>query len=75
MNCIQASRPRAVQQEMVAELEANRPAWLVLVTWENPNEPNASRFSSGVRLLDEYIRDHYRREFKVGMYEMWRRQS
>lgn len=66
---------RAVQQEMVAELEANRPAWLVLVTWENPNEPNASRFSSGVRLLDEYIRDHYRREFKVGMYEMWRRQS
>jgi hypothetical protein len=66
---------RAVQQEMVTELDANRPAWLVLVTWENPNEPNASRFSSGVRLLDEYIRDHYRREFKVGMYEMWRRQS
>lgn len=65
---------RPVQREMVAELDANRPQWLVLATWENPNEPNASRFSSGVRILDEYIREHYRREFKVGMYEMWRRQ-
>lgn len=38
---------RAVQQEMVAEFDANRPERLVLATWENPNEPNASRFSSG----------------------------
>ena len=62
-----------VQEEMVAELKADAPEWLVLVTWGNPNEPNASRFSSGVTLLDDYIRAQYRREHTVGMYEMWRK--
>jgi hypothetical protein len=62
-----------VQEEMVAELKATDPDWLVFVTWGNPNEPNASRFSSGVTLLDDYIRAEYRREYTVGMYEMWRK--
>jgi hypothetical protein len=61
-----------VQAEMVAELQAQAPEWLVFITWGNPNEPNASRFSSGVTLLDDYIREHYSREHTVGMYEMWR---
>ena len=30
--------------------------------------------SSGVTLLDDYIRDLYKREHTVGMYELWRRQ-
>ncbi len=62
-----------VQEEMVAELTAQEPPWLVFITWGNPNEPNASRFSSGVTQLDDYIREHYRRELTVGMYELWRR--
>jgi hypothetical protein len=57
---------------MVAQLQAQAPEWLVFITWGNPNEPNASRFSSGVTLLDDYIREHYSREHTVGMYEMWR---
>ncbi len=64
---------QAVQEEMVAELQATDPEWLALITWGNPNEPNASRFSSGVTLLDDYIRAHYAREHTVGMYEMWRK--
>ena len=65
---------QAVQEAMVAELTAQAPEWLAFITWGNPNEPNASRFSSGVTLLDEYIHDHYTREHTIGMYELWRRQ-
>ncbi|HAJ37162.1 MAG TPA: hypothetical protein DCL15_15930 [Chloroflexi bacterium] len=64
---------QAVQEEMVAELAAAQPPWLVFITWGNPNEPNASRFSSGVTVLDDYIHAHYRRELTSGMYELWRR--
>lgn len=62
-----------VQEEMVAELVAQQPPWLVFITWGNPNEPNASRFSSGVTVLDDYIRAHYRHALTIGMYELWRR--
>ncbi|MCB0055566.1 MAG: hypothetical protein M9936_18885 [Caldilinea sp.] len=65
---------QVVQEEMVAELTAQAPGWLVFITWGNPSEPNASRFNSGVTLLDDYIRDLYKREHTVGMYELWRRQ-
>ena len=64
---------QAVQEEMVAELQVADPEWLVFVTWGNPNEPNASRNSSGITLLDDYIRAHYAREHTAGMYEMWRK--
>lgn len=62
-----------VQEEMVAELAAQQPPWLVFITWGNPNEPNASRFSSGVTVLDDYIRAHYRHALTTGMYELWQR--
>ena len=41
--------------------------------WGNPNEPNASRFSSGVTLLDDYIRENYTQLYTVEMYEVLRR--
>lgn len=66
---------QAVQEEMVAELQAQDPEWLVFITWGNPNEPNASRLSSGVTLLDDYIRANYAREHTIGMYEMWRKRA
>mgnify|MGYP005845734985 CR=1 FL=1 len=66
---------RPVQEEMVAEFATHKPEWLVLLTWGNPNEPNASRFNSGVTLLDDYIREHYRKSLTTGAYELWRRQS
>jgi hypothetical protein len=62
-----------VQEEMVAELAAQQPPWLVFISWGNPNEPNASRFSSGVTVLDDYIRAHYRHALTTGMYELWQR--
>ena len=62
-----------VQEEMVNELSAQDVEWLVFIKWGNPNEPNASAVSSGVTLLDDYIRNQYRREVDSGLYELWRR--
>jgi hypothetical protein len=58
---------------MVAELTAQEPEWVAFINWGNPNEPNASRFSSGVTLLDDYIRENYTQLYTVGMYQVLRR--
>jgi hypothetical protein len=61
-----------VQEEMVAELTRHAPQWLLLADLDPPREPNASRFSSGVTLLDDYIHRHYQRQQTVGLYQLWR---
>lgn len=49
-----------VQNEMVAELERQTVRYIVLISdWDNVTEPNASALSSGVTILDDYIRLHY----------------
>jgi hypothetical protein len=49
-----------VQSEMVNELQS-RPRYVVLSSeWDNVNEPNESARSSGVTVLDQYIRANYR---------------
>ena len=48
-----------IQGEMIAELEAHRPRVVVLDSL-GYEEPNSSRLSSGVTLLDDYIRSRYR---------------
>ena len=55
---LQTSEP--IQQEMIGELERNRPTYVVLETqWDTANEPNASALSSGVTLLDHYIAQNF----------------
>lgn len=61
-----------VQEEMVAELTRHAPQWLLLADLDPPREPNASRFSSGVTLLDDYLHSHYQRQQTVGLYQLWR---
>ena len=61
-----------VQEEMVAELTRHAPQWLLLADLDPPREPNASRFSSGVTLLDDYLQSHYQRQQTVGLYQLWR---
>jgi hypothetical protein len=57
----------AIQAEMIAELEAHKPRVVVLDSqWDAINEPNESRLSSGVTLLDDYIRTRYRRGASFG---------
>jgi hypothetical protein len=50
----------AVQREMIAELGSREVRYVVLEsTWDEVMEPNGSAQSSGVHLLDEYVRANY----------------
>ena len=50
-----------IQAEIIAELQARKVRWVILEsTWDGVMEPNGSARSSGVTLLDEFIRREYR---------------
>jgi hypothetical protein len=49
-----------IQREMIDELNRNHPRYVVLESqWDDTSEPNGSAQSSGVMLLDEYIRRNF----------------
>jgi hypothetical protein len=62
----------SVQREMVRDLERAQPPWVVLVDIPESTEDNASSHSSGVVVLDEWIREHYVPDTTVGDYQLWR---
>ena len=50
----------AIQQTMIEEFKRHPPAFVVANTaWDDLVEPNASRLSSGVTVLDDYLHRHY----------------
>jgi hypothetical protein len=50
----------AIQQEMVKELQRAKPKLIVLeARWADAHEPNGSANSSGVTLLDDYLRTSF----------------
>jgi hypothetical protein len=56
-----------IQLQMVAELERQAVRTIVLSSeWDNVKEPNASALSSGVTILDDYIRMHYEKVEQYG---------
>jgi hypothetical protein len=58
---------REVQLEMVAELQAAPPRFVVVdPVWDDAEEPNESARSSGVTLLDEWLAKRYRPVFRSG---------
>jgi hypothetical protein len=55
---LQTSEP--IQREMVGELESRKVRFVILeTTWDGIAEPNGSGRSSGVRVLDDYLRGAY----------------
>jgi hypothetical protein len=49
-----------VQRQIIAELQARNVRCVVLESeWDDVNEPNDSARSSGIHMLDEYIRQNY----------------
>jgi hypothetical protein len=55
---LQTSAP--IQQAMVSELQRTRPCLIVLdSSWVDAREPNDSALSSGVTVLDDYLRHAY----------------
>jgi hypothetical protein len=56
-----------IQNDMVLELERQAVRYIVLLSgWDNVMEPNASALSSGVTILDDYIRLHYEAVIQYG---------
>jgi hypothetical protein len=63
-----------IQTQMVHELDVNAPPYIVLDSeWDSISEPNESSKSSGVTLLDEYIRKKYQYTTSFGQLSIWRR--
>jgi len=45
---------------MIGDLQAAKPPYVVLESeWEDFNEPNESAVSSGVTLLDDFLRSNF----------------
>jgi hypothetical protein len=63
-----------IQKEMAHELAANAPPYIVLDSeFVSVREPNDSSRSTGVTLLDEYIRSKYRLVQTFGILSVWQR--
>jgi hypothetical protein len=63
-----------VQTQMVDEFERNVPPYIVLdLEFAQESEPNDSSRSSGVTLLDDYIRDKYQQVASFGLMSVWQR--
>jgi hypothetical protein len=63
-----------VQTQMVDEFERNVPPYIVLDSeFAEEDEPNDSSRSSGVTLLDDYIRDKYQQVASFGLMSVWQR--
>ena len=60
------------QREIIADLEQAHARWLVLEE-EHVNEPNQSSVSSGVHVLDDFIRQHFSPRACFGEYTVWGR--
>ena len=51
---------REIQTAMIGELQAAKPPYVVLESeWEDFDEPNESAVSSGVTLLDDFLRSNF----------------
>jgi hypothetical protein len=62
---LQTSEP--IQREIVAELQAQKVRFVILeTTWDDVVEPNRSGISSGIRVLDDYLRGNYRAVARFG---------
>lgn len=65
-----------IQQQMIQDMEKNRPPYIALDSeFAQLHEPNDSSRSSGVFLLDDYIRQHYRLVQTFGEMFIWQRSS
>ncbi len=65
-----------VQTEIAGDLEKYQVKYLVLTNaYERVREPNQSAISSGVKILDNYIADHYVPVMQYGPYTIWKRRK
>jgi hypothetical protein len=64
----------AVQTEIIGELTRQKLPYVVIFSgYDHLREPNESRFSSGVRLLDDYLAANYAQVRQFGRYSVRKR--
>jgi hypothetical protein len=62
-----------IQTQIVGEFERSPPPYIVLDSeFESEHEPNDSSKSSGVTVLDEYIRNRYQSTETFGVLSIWK---
>lgn len=61
-----------VQTEIVSEIEKSKTRYAVLFVESDFIEPNKSSISSGVTILDDYLKSHFTEEAKFGRYVILR---
>jgi branched-subunit amino acid transport protein AzlD len=66
---------REVQENIIKNLDEKKVNVIVIAAMPQSNENNASEVSSGVFALDDYIRNHYRKVFSTGNYQVLERDS
>ena len=65
-----------IQTQMIRELEQNPPPYITLDSeFDLVREPNDSSKSSGVTLLDDYVREKYEPSETFGTISIWHRRS
>jgi hypothetical protein len=65
-----------VQREMIADIERNNVKYVVLTDmFEGAEEPNDSALSTGVTLLDDYLKTHYQIMNTIGAYRIYVRRD
>jgi hypothetical protein len=63
-----------IQRQMIQEMQRNPPPIILLDSeFDLMREPNGSARSSGVKLLDTYIEDHYQPSETFGAMSIWQR--
>ena len=63
-----------IQQAIIADLQRNGVRWVVRdASFDGVREPNGSANSSGVKLLDAYLDEHYRAVAASGHIAIWLR--
>lgn len=64
-----------VQEEIVNDIEMHQVRYIVLRDDENVQEPNESGRSSGVNILDNFIREKFKLVQQFGNYAIWKRKT
>jgi hypothetical protein len=63
-----------IQTQMIQEMQRNPPPYIALDSeFDLMREPNGSGKSSGVKLLDSYIHEHYQPSETFGVMSIWHR--
>ena len=62
-----------VQRHIISDIERHKVPYVVLWNWDAGYEPNEAAVSSGVTVLDDFIRDQYVPDRQFGAYHIWKR--